>query len=125
MAPPQRINFLELLADHPPRTNFNVIRVDEDYSVRVAKVTGRFPWHFHPNGDEGWLVFEGRLRIDTELGSVELGRGDFTVIPRGMRHSPEALAAETSVVIFNRRDLGMVLDDPGADLGGFHERTVP
>lgn len=125
MATPQKTNLLELLAPQPPRTNFHIIRVDEHYSVRVAKVVGRFPWHFHPDGDEGWLVFEGRLRIDTVLGSVELGRGDFTVIPRGMRHSPEALAAETVVVIFNRRDLGMALDEPGADLGGFQEHDVP
>jgi mannose-6-phosphate isomerase-like protein (cupin superfamily) len=125
MAAPTRINLIELLDAHPPRTNFNVVKVDKDYSVRVAKVQGRFPWHFHPNGDEGWFVFQGRLRIDTEEGPVELGEGDFTVIGLGIRHSPEALEPDTMVIIFNRRDLGMVLDDPEADLGGFQMHDEP
>jgi len=121
---PKKTNLLELLAPHPPRTNFHVIAVDQEYTVRVAKTVGRFPWHFHPHGDEGWFIFEGRLRIDTEAGSIELERGDFTVIPRGTRHSPEALVPNTVVLIFNKRQLGMVLDEPEADLGGFQESDV-
>ncbi len=121
---PKKTNLLELLAPHPPRTNFHVITVDQEYTVRVAKTIGRFPWHSHPHGDEGWFIFEGRLRIDTEAGSIELGRGDFTVIPRGTRHSPEALEPNTVVVIFNKRQLGMVLDEPEVDLGGFQESDV-
>lgn len=121
---PTKVNLLELLDPHPPRTNIHVIEVDENYTVRVAKTIGRFPWHFHPNGDEGWFVFEGRLRIDTKDGSVELGPGDFTVIPKGIQHSPEALVPNTVVIIFNRRDLGMTLDDPKVDLGGFLENDL-
>jgi mannose-6-phosphate isomerase-like protein (cupin superfamily) len=121
---PTKINLLELLAPHPPRTNFHVIGVDEDYTVRVAKTIGRFPWHSHPNGDEGWFVFEGRLCIHTKDGVLELERGDFTVIPRGVPHSPEALVPDTVVIIFNRRDLGMTLNDPDIDLGGFRERDL-
>lgn len=120
----KKVNLREILAPQPPRANFHVIRVDEDYSVRVAKIEGRFPWHFHPNGDEGWFVFEGSLRIDTESGPIELVSGDFTVIPRGVRHSPEALVSGTMVVIFNQHDLGMVLDDPQSDLGGFQEHDL-
>jgi mannose-6-phosphate isomerase-like protein (cupin superfamily) len=121
---PKKTNLLELLAPHPPRTNFHVIAVDQEYTVRVAKTVGRFPWHFHPHGDEGWFIFEGRLRIDTEAGPIELERGDFTVIPQGTRHSPEALAPNTVVLIFNKRQLGMVLDDPEVNLGGFQESDV-
>jgi mannose-6-phosphate isomerase-like protein (cupin superfamily) len=124
MAPIRRVNLLELLENQPPRANFHVLEVDRKYTVRVARTAGRFPWHYHPNGDEGWFVFEGRLRIDMEDSVVELERGDFTTIPRGVRHSPEALVPETIVVIFNLRELGMVLDDPGADLGGFRESDL-
>lgn len=120
----KKVNLLELLEGQPPRVNFHVIEVDQDYTVRVAKTAGRFPWHFHPHGDEGWFVYEGRLRIDTERGSIELGRGDFTTIPRGLRHSPEALLPNTIVIIFNRRELGMVLDDPEVDLEGFQEKDI-
>jgi mannose-6-phosphate isomerase-like protein (cupin superfamily) len=124
MCKPTKINLLELLAPHPPRTNFHVIEVDKDHTVRVAKTIGRFPWHSHPNGDEGWFIFEGRLGIHTTDGMLELNRGDFTVIPRGMRHSPEALVPNTVVIIFNRRDLGMILEDPSVDLGGFQESDL-
>ena len=120
----KKVNLLEILEGQPPRSNFHVIEVDQRYTVRVAKVAGRFPWHFHPHGVEGWFVFEGRLRIDTEKGAIDLERGDFATIPRGQRHSPEALLPNTIVIIFNLRELGMVLDDPHAELGGFKERDI-
>jgi mannose-6-phosphate isomerase-like protein (cupin superfamily) len=116
---PAVVNVDKLLAPHPPRQNFNIINVDSDYAVRVARVEGRFPWHYHPNGDEGWLVWRGRLQIDTAAGSISLGPGDFSTIPAGLRHSPLALEPGTTVIIFNRKELGLVLDDPQADLGGF------
>jgi mannose-6-phosphate isomerase-like protein (cupin superfamily) len=124
MAPVRKVNLLEVLANQPPRANFHVLKIDRKYTVRVARTAGRFPWHYHPHGDEGWFVFEGRLRIDMEDGSVELGRGDFVTIPRGVRHSPDVLVPGTIVVIFNLRELGMVLDDAGADLGGFRESDL-
>lgn len=52
----------------------------------------------------------------------ELQRGDFTTVPRGIRHSPEALAPEVIEVIFNLQHLGVVQDDPGANLGDFQEK---
>jgi mannose-6-phosphate isomerase-like protein (cupin superfamily) len=119
-----KVNLRKLLEGQPPRANFHVIEIDQQYTVRVARTAGRFPWHYHPNGDEGWFVFEGRMRIDTEAGPVELESGDFAAIPRGMRHSPEALVPGTMVVIFNFRQLGMVLDDPGCDLGGYQEKDL-
>jgi mannose-6-phosphate isomerase-like protein (cupin superfamily) len=124
MAPIRKTNLLKLLENQPARANFHVLEIDRNYTLRVARTAGRFPWHYHPHGDEGWLVFEGRLRIETEDGAVELERGDCTAIPRGMRHSPEALVPGTIVVIFNLRNLGIVLDDPGADLGGYRESDL-
>jgi len=38
----------------------------------------------------------------------ELQWGDFTAVPRGMRHSPETLAPEIIEVVFNLRQFGMV-----------------
>ncbi|MGD0921099.1 MAG: hypothetical protein ABSA70_04955 [Terriglobia bacterium] len=54
----------------------------------------------------------------------ELQWGDFTTVPRGTRHSPEALAPEIIEVIFNLRQFGMVLDDPAANLGDFQENDL-
>ncbi|WP_010281001.1 cupin domain-containing protein [Bacillus timonensis] len=114
------VNLEELLAHQQPRKNFNIIKLDEEkYAVRVAKIHDRFPWHSHPHGDEGWLVWEGHMTIDTEEGSVELKKGDFTVIPKGIKHSPIAHIDNTIVVIFNLTKLGMDLVDENVDLGEF------
>ena len=63
--------------------------VDEAY-VKVAKVQGSLAWHAHEAEDELFLVLAGRLRIETEDGVLELGPGQMTVIPRGLRHNPVA-----------------------------------
>lgn len=102
---PAVTNIYDKLAGHPPRTNFNVIRLDDKYNIRIAEVTGRFPWHQHPGGDEGWLVWRGRLRIDLEGSrSVLLGPGDITCVPKGTPHSPVCLEEGTVVVVFNATD---------------------
>lgn len=85
---PTAANLERTLESKLPRQNVNIIRLDETYAVRIAKIHGRFPWHSHPYGDEGWMVWEGRMTINTEVGDVELEKGDFTVIPKGMKHSP-------------------------------------
>jgi mannose-6-phosphate isomerase-like protein (cupin superfamily) len=64
-------------------------RVNDQY-VKIAKVRGEFVWHAHDAEDELFLVIRGRLRIQLEDGDVELGPGQFIVVPRGVRHNPVA-----------------------------------
>ena len=79
------------------------------YSVSGPPIIAdTFPAHRHPDGDEGWFVYRGRVRIDSELGSAELGPGQGTVVPAGTRHSPTALEPGTIVLVFNRRDFQTV-----------------
>jgi mannose-6-phosphate isomerase-like protein (cupin superfamily) len=63
--------------------------VDDAY-VKVAKVHGSLTWHSHANEDEMFLVLRGRLRIEMENGTVELGEGQMFVVPKGVRHNPVA-----------------------------------
>ena len=62
----------------------------EDAYIKVAKVQGTLAWHSHDNEDEMFLVLEGRLRIEMEGSTVELGEGDMYVVPKGVRHNPVA-----------------------------------
>ena len=64
-------------------------RVNDQF-VKAAKLKGTLAWHAHENEDELFLVVRGRLRIELEGHSVELGEGDFLTVPRGVRHNPVA-----------------------------------
>ncbi|MEP7060914.1 MAG: cupin domain-containing protein [Betaproteobacteria bacterium] len=66
-----------------------VAEVDDAY-VKVAKLQGTFGWHTHEQEDELFLVLKGRLRINMEDSSVELGEGELFVVPKGTRHNPVA-----------------------------------
>ena len=72
-------------------------RVNDQY-VKIANLNGEFVWHAHDAEDELFLVVRGRLRIQLEDGEVQLGPGQFVVVPRGVRHNPVA-AQECWVVL--------------------------
>jgi mannose-6-phosphate isomerase-like protein (cupin superfamily) len=57
-----------------------------DHVVRISVMTQPYPWHFHPNSDETFLVLEGRLNIEFEDGTLELGPSQMVTVPRGLRH---------------------------------------
>ncbi len=60
-----------------------------DWMLRVAAVKGEFHWHSHKD-DEFFLIYKGRIVIDTENGPIELSEGEGTVIPKGVQHKPRA-----------------------------------
>ncbi len=64
-------------------------RVNDQY-VKATKLKGELVWHAHEREDELFLVMRGRLRIEFEDHSVELGAGEFLTVPRGVRHNPVA-----------------------------------
>ncbi len=78
--------------------------------LRLAVLTGEYPWHQHPHSDELFLVMEGRFEIDLADGrTLTLGPWQSTVVPAGTVHRTrgvgrtvnlcfEAVAAETAFV---------------------------
>lgn len=76
--------------------------VDDSY-VKVAKVHGELDWHRHADEDEMFFVLQGRLRLEFEQGdAVELGEGEFHVVPRGVLHHPVA-ENECLLMLFERK----------------------
>lgn len=68
--------------------------------VKLAKLKGEFVWHHHDHEDELFLVLDGRLRIELrDLPAVELTRGEFVIIPRGVEHRPVA-EEEVALLLF-------------------------
>ena len=76
-------------------------RVNDHY-VKVTKMVGEFPWHAHEHEDEMFLVVRGRLTIgrsEQDGGPVELGPGEFFIVPRGMRHNTSATEETWNILI--------------------------
>ncbi len=70
-----------------------------DFQVKLAKFKGPFHWHHHEREDELFLVVEGRLRLGFLDRAVELGPGEFIIVPHGVEHLPEALTEECHVLL--------------------------
>ncbi len=81
--------------------------------VKVVKVEGVFPWHHHDDCEEMFLVWKGRFRVEFRDRVVEMGPGEFCVVPRGVEHRTAA-DEEAEVLIFEPADVlntGNVTDE--------------
>ena len=67
--------------------------------VKLARLKGEFVWHRHDNEDELFMVIEGQLTIKLREQDIELQRGQFFIIPRGVEHLPVA-EEECQVLLF-------------------------
>src|SRR5262245_4345371 len=71
-----------------------------DSQVKIAKFGEVFDWHAHDHEDEAFLVLRGRIAIDFRDGAVELGEGEFIVVPKTVEHRPRSLTDEPVVLMF-------------------------
>ncbi|KKB06876.1 mannose-6-phosphate isomerase [Devosia geojensis] len=71
-----------------------------DAQVKIAKFGEVFDWHAHENEDEAFLVLRGRIAVDFRDGAVEMGEGEFLVVPKGVEHRPRSLTHEPVVLMF-------------------------
>lgn len=99
--PPRKINLVEA-ADRTITKVFDphIAGDVNDSQAKVAKFGATFDWHAHEHEDEAFLVLRGRIVIDFRDGPVELGEGDFIVVPRGVEHRPRSLTEEPVVLMF-------------------------
>jgi mannose-6-phosphate isomerase-like protein (cupin superfamily) len=67
--------------------------------VKLAKLKGEFVWHLHENEDEMFFVVRGQLTIKLRERDIEIGEGEFFIVPRGVEHKPVA-ADEVHVLLF-------------------------
>ncbi|AKR57506.1 cupin [Youhaiella tibetensis] len=98
---PRKINLLKAADEKISAVFKPAIAGDVNQSqVKVAKFGAVFDWHAHEHEDEGFLVLRGQIAIDFRDGAVELGEGDFLVVPRGVEHRPRSLTHEPVVLMF-------------------------
>ena len=80
--------------------------------VKVVKFQGTFVWHHHEREDELFLGVRGRFHVEFRDRAVEIGPGEFIVVPRGVEHRTIA-EEEAEVLIFEpaaTRNTGNVED---------------
>jgi len=80
--------------------------------VKVVKVQGVFPWHFHDDCEEMFVVWKGHFRVEFRDRTVDMGPGQYVVVPRGVEHRTAA-DEEAEVLIFEpaeTRNTGNVVD---------------
>lgn len=58
--------------------------------VKIVKCLGEYVWHSHETEDEMFLVIKGDFKILLRDGEIELGEGEFCIIPHGVEHKPMA-----------------------------------
>jgi mannose-6-phosphate isomerase-like protein (cupin superfamily) len=72
-----------------------------DSVVRIGIVEGEFHWHKHDLEDEFFFVLEGRLFIDLEDKTIELGPNQGTTISKGVMHRPRAPQKTVMLMVEN------------------------
>lgn len=96
----QTVSLSEKFAAFSERWSPKVVGELNGQQVKLVKLQGEFVWHHHADEDELFLVHRGRLRIELRgRAPLELGPGDFAIVPRGVEHRPVA-DEEAEVVLF-------------------------
>jgi mannose-6-phosphate isomerase-like protein (cupin superfamily) len=88
--------------------------------VKLVKVQGTFPWHYHDAVDEMFLVWRGHFRVEFQDKTVELGPGELVVVPRGVEHRTAA-DEEAEIILLETAgavNTGNVVDDKFTAPGG-------
>jgi len=80
--------------------NQTLCQVNESV-VRLGVVQGEYHWHKHDDDDEFFYVVEGKLLIDLEERTVELGPRQGFVIPKGVVHRTRAVERTVILMVEN------------------------
>jgi len=58
--------------------------------VKLAKIKGEFIRHKHDNEDEMFYVLKGKLNMEFRDKIIEINKGEFIIVPKGVEHKPFA-----------------------------------
>src|SRR5574341_118666 len=73
-----------------------------DIGVHLYVAQGQLDWHKHIDEDELFLVHEGGLRIDSELGKNTLYPEEALLVPKGVSHRSHS-ALRSVVLLFRQQ----------------------
>ncbi|MBO0757915.1 MAG: cupin domain-containing protein, partial [Bradyrhizobiaceae bacterium] len=76
-----------------------VIAAHQRQEIKIVKMKGTFPWHFHEAEDEFFSVWRGRFRVEWRERIIDLGPGEGVVVPRCVEHRAAA-EDEADTILF-------------------------
>lgn len=87
--------------DHP----FSLISLGlvGDISLNLYVAQGQMAWHKHIDEDELFMVHEGALQIESELGTTTLYAEEAMLVPKGVGH--RSSSAMRSIVLLFRQQI--------------------
>jgi mannose-6-phosphate isomerase-like protein (cupin superfamily) len=94
---PKKFNLNEISEQFTEVCSPKNIEIINNFVIRVAKFDGEYHWYKHNKQDELFLVFRGKIKIQTKTGDIILGQGEGVKIPKGLEHCPVSI--ETSIVL--------------------------
>jgi mannose-6-phosphate isomerase-like protein (cupin superfamily) len=109
----EKVNLADKFARFTEHWRPKVVATLNGQEMKLVKVQGVFPWHHHEHADEMFLVWRGRFRVEFRDRIVDMGPGEFIVVPRGVEHRTAA-EEEAEVLVFEPaevRNTGNVIDD--------------
>ena len=67
--------------------------------VKLVRFQGPFVWHSHEREDEMFLTVRGSFVMELRDGILDIGEGEFVIVPAGVEHRPVA-REEAQVLLF-------------------------
>ena len=95
----EKVNLAEKLALIAEHWRPKVVGELNGQEVKLVKFRGTFVWHHHETEDELFLGVRGRFRVEFRDRTVEVGPGEFIIVPRGVEHRTAA-TEEVEVLLF-------------------------
>lgn len=95
----EKVNIAQKLSLFTDHWNPRVVGELNGQQVKLAKFQGEFVWHKHEDEDEMFYVLEGKFKMEYRNKTLEINKGEFIIVPRGIEHRPVA-DQEVSVMLF-------------------------
>lgn len=86
----EKVNLAQKYSRFDPYWSPKIVGEVNDSYVKLVKFKGEFVWHHHEGEDELFLVVKGRFTMKLLGRDIEVGEGEFVIIPRGVEHMPVA-----------------------------------
>jgi mannose-6-phosphate isomerase-like protein (cupin superfamily) len=94
-----KVSLSERFSRIPDHWNPRIVGELNGQHVKLARLRGEFVWHSHSAEDELFLVLDGTLRMEFRDRVIDIGPGEFLIVPRGVEHRPAAVE-EVRVLLF-------------------------